>query len=52
MMDLLVQFVVVAAILAMLVLFIVALDRRPHLREREPRPVSRRHWRNRVHNGH
>ena len=43
MMDLLVQLVVVAVILAMLVLFILALDRKPHRRNQDSQTVHRRH---------
>ncbi len=51
MIDLLVQLVVAAAVLAVVVLLVMALGRRPSLRERIPRPVPRRHWWKRMRNG-
>ncbi len=52
MMDLLVQVVVAAAILVMVVLAVIAQDRRTSVRERNLRSASHRHWWNRTHNGH
>jgi len=51
MMDLLVQLVVVAVILAMLVLFILALDPKPRRRNQVSQTVHRRHRWNRMGNG-
>lgn len=52
MMDLLVQLVVAAVILAMVALLVIEQGRRATLRERILHPVSRRHWWNRTRNGH
>ncbi|CAE6835379.1 hypothetical protein R69927_01360 [Paraburkholderia domus] len=52
MMDLLVQLVVAAAILAMVVLVVILQGRRATLRERILHPAVRRHWWSRTHNGH
>jgi hypothetical protein len=52
MIDLLVQLLVVAVVLTMLVLFVLALDRGPHLRERVSQTAHRRHWWNRTRDGH
>lgn len=52
MMDLLVQIVIVATVLVMVILPVVAQDRPAHLREQMLRPLCRRHWWNRIHNGH
>ncbi|WP_168792720.1 hypothetical protein [Paraburkholderia aromaticivorans] len=50
-MDLLVQIVVSAAVLVIVILFVVALDSRPNPRERVLRRVTGRHWWNRTRHG-
>ena len=52
MMDLLVQMVVAAVALAVVVLVVVAQDRRTDLRERNLRSAPHRHWWNRTRDGH
>jgi hypothetical protein len=51
MIDFLVQFAIAGVVLAMLVLLIVAQDRRANLRERLLRNGVRRHWWNRTRHG-
>jgi hypothetical protein len=50
-MDLFVQVVVSAAVLVMVILFVVALDSRANPRERVLRRVTARHWWNRTRHG-
>jgi hypothetical protein len=51
MIDFLVQFAIAGVVLAMLVLLIVAQDRRANLRERLLHNGVRRHWWNRTRHG-
>jgi hypothetical protein len=50
-MDLLVQIAVSAAVLVMVILFVVALDLRAAPRERVLRRMNGRHWWNRTRHG-
>jgi hypothetical protein len=50
-MDLLVQIAVSAAVLVMVILFVVALDLRAGPRERVLRRMNGRHWWNRTRHG-
>ncbi|MFL9867923.1 hypothetical protein PQR67_27430 [Paraburkholderia fungorum] len=47
-MDLLVQIAVAAAVLVMVILFVIAQDTRPNPRERILRHAASKHWWNRT----